>query len=67
MLMEKESKQRALELCRDIDEKDAPYVALAIELDIPLITNDKKLIKGLREKHFFNVLLLEEILQEIQS
>ncbi len=65
ILMNDQAKQRAVELCRDIDEKDTPYVALAIEMEIPLITNDKKLYRGLRAKGFTHILLLEDLLSEI--
>ena len=43
----KASYKKAIKLCNDIDPKDAAYLALSIELDIPLWTNDKKLIEGL--------------------
>lgn len=49
-----ESRQKAYELCKDVDIKDTPFVALAIELDVPLWTGDKKLIKGLEQKGFNN-------------
>jgi predicted nucleic acid-binding protein len=62
IILDKESKQKALELCKDIDEKDIPYIALAIELDVPFITNDKKLYKGLKEKKFTNIILFEDFL-----
>ena len=62
IILDRKSKQRAMELCRDIDEKDAPYIALAIELDIPFITNDKKLYKGLKKKGFSRIHLFEDIL-----
>lgn len=58
-----QSWERAFELCKDIDENDTPYVALAIELDFPLLTRDKQLFKGLKKKRFDNVLLFEKILE----
>lgn len=64
IILDKKSKQRAMELCKDVDEKDAPYIALAIELDIPFITNDKKLYKGLKKKGFSEILLFEDILTD---
>ena len=48
LAISKESNQRALSLCADIDAKDSPYLALSIELNVPLWTNDKKLIQGFR-------------------
>ena len=47
-----ESKLKAFDLCRDIDEKDTPFVALTIALSGRLWTNDKPLKDGLRNKGF---------------
>jgi predicted nucleic acid-binding protein len=53
--------KKAFSLCHDIDPKDTPYLALSIELDIPLWTNDKKLIDGLFAKGYTNIITTEEI------
>lgn len=37
-------------LCKDIDEKDTPFVALAIEKDIKIWTRDDELKRGLAKK-----------------
>lgn len=58
---------KAVALCKDIDEKDAPYVALAIALDIPLLTADKKLVDGLRKKKFKDVILFQDFIQKIAN
>jgi predicted nucleic acid-binding protein len=64
IIIDKDSKQKAFELCKDIDEKDTPYIALAIELDIPFVSNDKKLHKELRKKGFSNIFLFEDFLEK---
>lgn len=59
------SLKKARELTQKIDEDDMEFVALAIETDAMLLTGDKKLCKGLKEKGFGNVINvndLEEIL-----
>ncbi|MFN3487811.1 MAG: PIN domain-containing protein [Emticicia sp.] len=43
---------RAFNYCKDVDEKDIPFVALAIELQCELWTNDDKLKIGLEAKGF---------------
>ncbi len=42
--------EKSIELTNNVDEYDAPFIALALELDSPLWTGDKKLIKGLSKK-----------------
>lgn len=39
-------------LCRDVDPKDTPYVALALHLDGCLWTEDEKLKTGLKARGF---------------
>jgi len=42
----------ARRLCRDVDLKDTPFVALALHLDGPLWTGDHLLKAGLKAKGF---------------
>jgi predicted nucleic acid-binding protein len=42
----------AYRLCREIDLKDTPYIALALELNVKLWTKDEVLKKGLKKKGF---------------
>lgn len=48
------NRQMAYDFCVDIDIKDTPFVSLALELEIPLWTGDKKLKNGLIKKGFTN-------------
>jgi predicted nucleic acid-binding protein len=51
-LVSSENKQKAYQLCKDVDEDDTPIVALALQLGAPVWTGDEKLKKGLRAKGF---------------
>ena len=42
--------EKAIELVKNVDESDAPFVALSMELDAALWTGDKNLTKGMIEK-----------------
>jgi predicted nucleic acid-binding protein len=43
LVISAESIQEAFDICREVDEKDTMYVALAIQLNIAFITRDKAL------------------------
>ncbi|HPI21005.1 MAG TPA: PIN domain-containing protein [Candidatus Kapabacteria bacterium] len=47
----KENKVIAYQLFKDVDVKDTPYIALALELNCLLWTGDKKLKQGLFKKN----------------
>jgi len=55
--------ERSIELTKNVDEFDAPFIALALELDSPLWTGDKKLIKGLVKKEIDWVLTTDIIIK----
>lgn len=57
--------QKAYDLCKTIDEKDTPFLALSLELNLPLVTRDKKLYKGLLNKGFNNVILFEDFVEQM--
>jgi predicted nucleic acid-binding protein len=42
------------------------YVAVAIEFGVTLITNDTKLYNGLKARHFSNVALLQDIIEQLR-
>jgi predicted nucleic acid-binding protein len=56
------SLKQAYELCKDIDKNDISFVALTIELNGVLLTGDKKLFNGLKNKNFNKLITLEELL-----
>jgi len=58
--------KKAYNLCKDVDEKDTPYVALTLELDAYLWTNDKKLADKLREKGFSKILTTDDLIKIIE-
>ncbi len=53
--------KEAYRLCKDIDESDTPFVALALFLGAKLLTGDKRLAKGLRNENFDKILTINEI------
>ncbi len=61
------AKRQASTLTAGIDSKDKFYVAFSIQLDMTLLTNDKRLEKGLRMKGYRKVMLWEEFLKRNAS
>lgn len=64
-ILKKEILEKTEILLSDIDTKDIAYVALAMQLDLPLLTRDKPLYKGIRKKGFRKVMLFEDFLENI--
>ncbi|GAA4447093.1 hypothetical protein GCM10023189_03020 [Nibrella saemangeumensis] len=62
LLISSQSFYQAFMLCKGVDPNDTPYVALALELQLPLLTKDKQLSNGLQTNGFTNVITLEELL-----
>lgn len=57
--------ERAYDLVKHIDEDDDQFVALALHLNCPLWTGDKKLINGLRRKGFKLLVTSEELRERL--
>lgn len=53
----------ARDLVKSINDYDAPFIALSLELKAPLWTGDKKLINGLKRKDFDFILDTNSILK----
>jgi predicted nucleic acid-binding protein len=58
-----ESIAKSERLLAQIDLKDISYVALAMQLDLPLVTRDYPLYEGLRKQGFRRVVLFEDFLR----
>lgn len=54
----------AQQLCGDIDEKDAVYVALSEELRLTLLTCDKPLHDGLKAKGYDRIRMFDDFVRE---
>ncbi|RLD50803.1 MAG: DNA-binding protein [Bacteroidetes bacterium] len=62
-----DNKKKAIVLCQDIDIKDTAYIALSLEMDLPIVTRDKKLYNGLKKKGFESIILLDELFHPKQT
>jgi len=60
-----ENIKKANELLKDIDLKDSSYVALGMQLDLILLTRDKPLLNGLKNRGYRKVMAFEDFLQNI--
>ncbi|MEO2151641.1 MAG: PIN domain-containing protein [Thermococcus sp.] len=52
--------KRAYDICRKFDEKDTPFVALALALSLPIVTNDNGILEN---KGQYDALPIEELLR----
>ncbi|WP_232473507.1 PIN domain-containing protein [Thermococcus profundus] len=51
---------KAYRICREFDEKDTPFVALALSLRLPIVTDDKGLLAHAGE---YDVIPLNDVLR----
>jgi len=65
LIISNQSYYKAFDLCKNVDEKDTPYLALSIELEISLLTQDGKLATHLKQEGFDKVISLKDFLSEI--
>jgi predicted nucleic acid-binding protein len=66
-MISEESFNSAEKLVESIDEKDMAYVALAEELDMVLLTRDKRVYEGLISKGFEKVKLFEDFVEDLSD
>lgn len=64
-VLEQEIVEKTQILLEKIDLKDITYVALAMQLDLPLLTRDTLLYEGLRKQGFRKVVLFEDFLKTL--
>lgn len=57
-----ETWKKAYNLCKAVDEKDTAFLALSLELNLPFITRDKKLYRGLLNQGIKDVILFGELI-----
>jgi predicted nucleic acid-binding protein len=57
---------KSIEISKEINEYDAPFIALSLELNSPLWTGDKKLTAGLKKKNF-DFILDTEMISKIRN
>lgn len=67
LLISTQSYYQAFELCKDVDEKDMVYIALAIEFDCVFITKDYELVTGLEQKGFDRIQRLDDFMASLES
>lgn len=60
----KSNYKKALELCKDVDLDDIPFVAFSLYLKCKLWTGDKKLIKGLKENGFNKIVTTNDLFDD---
>ena len=64
-VLHQESLEKSKQLLEKIDLKDSAYVALAMQLDLPLLTRDNPLYEGLRKQGFRRIVLFEDFLRTL--
>ncbi len=55
--------QKAFQLTKDVDEKDTPFIALALQMNTKLWSGDKKLTKGLLFKNSELIYTTQELIK----
>jgi predicted nucleic acid-binding protein len=63
--LSRESIKLANNLCENIDIKDVSFLALSIDMDLPLLTRDELLFNGLKRKGYKNIVLFKDFLKQL--
>ncbi len=64
-VLSKESIKLANNLCENIDIKDISFLALSIDMDLPLLTRDEQLYNGLKRKGYKKIILFKDFLDQL--
>jgi predicted nucleic acid-binding protein len=56
--------EKAQNICRKFDEKDSPFIGLALKLKIPIWTNDKGILENKDEYQIITINELKELLEQ---
>ncbi len=62
--LSEEHSLKAAQMLEKVDTKDAPYLALSLQLDVALVTKDKALHEGLRKQGYRKILLFDDFLKK---
>lgn len=62
-LISNESIMKAFDLCKNIDKDDTLYLALSVELKLPLITRDKILKEKLINKGYSSIITFDDFIK----
>lgn len=60
-----DSIQKANQICEKVDINDVSFVALANDMNKPLLTRDEKLFTGLRKQGYRNIMIFDDFLKQI--
>ena len=55
--------EKAFTICREFDEKDSPFIGLALKLNIPIWTNDKGILQNKGEYQIITINELKKLLE----
>jgi len=64
-IMNDDIMKTAIELIKDVDIKDVSYIALSMQLDLVLLTRDKKLIEGTQKRKYRKIMHFDEFLRNV--
>ncbi len=64
-IMNDEIMKKAIELVKNIDIKDVSYISLSMQLDLILLTRDKKLVEGTLKNKYRKIMLFDDFLRNV--